>query len=202
MLTTAEKNWLLDQLGTRITHFGLHSAFPGTGGSNEISGGSPAYARKAVTWNAAASDNLDANGSYAFDVPAGTTVAWLGCWSALTTGTFRGLMPLQGASPMVPRTFSCDLTNNKILMPAHGLSNGERVPFWGGTPPAPLVEGTIYFVVNATTDDFQVAATSGGSAIDLTAQADQDVLCARIVPETFGAQGTYTLNDADINLYP
>lgn len=50
--TTTAKNTMLDAL--TVTHASLHSADPGATGTNELAGGSPAYARKAVTVNAAA----------------------------------------------------------------------------------------------------------------------------------------------------
>ena len=54
----------------------------------EITGGSPAYARKAIAFNAAASGSMDdsTNGAV-FDVPAGATVDYVGGYSASTSGT-------------------------------------------------------------------------------------------------------------------
>ena len=54
----------------------------------EISGGSPAYARKAIAWNAAASGTMDdsTNGAV-FDVPAGGAVHYVTGWSASSGGT-------------------------------------------------------------------------------------------------------------------
>lgn len=53
----------------------------------ELSGGSPAYARKAVTWAAAVGGSKDETASPVFDVPAGSTVDYMGLLSALTAGT-------------------------------------------------------------------------------------------------------------------
>lgn len=87
------KNAMLDLIdetdGTvKATHISLHTADPGTDGSNEVTGGS--YARVAVTWGAAASGVKSNTNSLAFNVPAGTTVTHVGAWSASTSGTFRG----------------------------------------------------------------------------------------------------------------
>lgn len=84
------KNVMLDELGSVAVYASLHSGDPSTTGANEISGGSPAYARKAITWNAASGGNLDNNANPVFDVPASTTVAYVGLWSAVTAGTFYG----------------------------------------------------------------------------------------------------------------
>lgn len=67
----------------------LFTADPGTSGSvsNEVSGGSPAYARKAVTWSTATPSTATA--TVTFDVPAGTTVRYAGLVSAATGGALR-----------------------------------------------------------------------------------------------------------------
>lgn len=49
--------------------------------------------------------------------------------------------------------------------------NGDTVKFKaapGGTLPAPLVEGTAYYVISATATSIKLSLTSGGAAIDLT----------------------------------
>ena len=52
---------------------------------------------------------------------------------------------------------------------AHGLADDTPVSFTTtGTLPEPLLPGVTYFVTGATTDDFSVAATPGGAAIDTT----------------------------------
>lgn len=88
--TTEGKNAMLDRLGVLATHMGLHTAVPSTGTPNEVSGGSPAYARKVNAWNAAAAGSLDNSNTPVFDVPAGTTVTHVGFWSGLTGGTCYG----------------------------------------------------------------------------------------------------------------
>lgn len=66
----------------------------------EISGGSPAYARKAIAWNAAAVGTMDdsTNGAE-FDVPAGAQVDAVGWFSASTNGT------LYSIDDVTPETF-------------------------------------------------------------------------------------------------
>lgn len=76
----------------------LHTADPGTTGANEVSGGSPAYARKALTWTSGSTGT--ATSSAVFDVPTSTTPAWSGIWSATTAGTFRD------KADIVDQTFS------------------------------------------------------------------------------------------------
>ncbi len=74
-----------------IAYISLHSGAPGTTGTNEISGGSPAYARKAPTYGTPDANNrVDLQAALLFNVPASTTVAAIGFWTALTGGTFLG----------------------------------------------------------------------------------------------------------------
>ena len=88
-LEDAAKNAMLDHLGTLITHVSLHSAFPATD-VNEIAGGSPAYARQAVAWDAASGGSMAMTGTETFDVEGGDTVSAVGLYSALTAGTLYG----------------------------------------------------------------------------------------------------------------
>ena len=83
------KHVALNALAAVAVYASLHNGAPGTTGANEITGGAPAYARKAITWNAAAAGALDNNANPVFDVPA-TTVMHVGLWSAVTAGTFYG----------------------------------------------------------------------------------------------------------------
>lgn len=89
-LVTGTKDIGLDAMAAAITHLSLHDDDPSTSGANEVSGGSPAYARKSVTWAAASSASVAMSGTVAFDVPSSTTVKYVGYWSASSGGTFRG----------------------------------------------------------------------------------------------------------------
>jgi hypothetical protein len=97
------RNAAVTGLGNSITYLSLHSADPGTTGASEISGGTPAYARKACTWGAAATGSRTLSAAVTFDVAAGSTVSHFGCWSAATAGTFYGGDALRdaGNNPVV-----------------------------------------------------------------------------------------------------
>lgn len=89
-LSNNGKHVMLDALAAVAVYVSLHTGSPSTTGANEVSGGSPAYARKSMTWNAASGGALDNSNAPVFDVPAGTTVSHFGLWSAATAGTFYG----------------------------------------------------------------------------------------------------------------
>lgn len=72
-------------------YISLHSGSPGTTGANEITGGS--YARAATTWGAAAASSLTGS-QVTLNVPAGTTIAYFGVWTAVSGGTYLEGGPL------------------------------------------------------------------------------------------------------------
>lgn len=63
---------------------------------------------------------------------------------------------------------TADSGTDKIALATHTLSNGNRVRFGGTTVPGGLTAGRWYYVVSTATNDFKVALTYGGAAIDLT----------------------------------
>jgi hypothetical protein len=200
---TPAKNTMLDALdesATQITHVAVWQlADPGTGtnaAGTEATGGTPTYARQAVTWGAAASEVKQNTNALTFDVPAGT-YGFLCFFNASTgnTGNFRGYVPINGT---VRGFFSVDTTlaNDQFLSPGHGLANGDRVMLFnvlGTALPTGVAEGTIYFVVSAATDTFKVSTTSGGAAVDLTGVGGGEGYFEKVIPETFASQGQLTV---------
>ena len=59
-------------------------------------------------------------------------------------------------------------TGDTVTLVSHGLSNGDMVSFSVITTTTGIVINTVYYVISATTNTFQVSATSGGSALALT----------------------------------
>lgn len=70
----------------------LHFADPGSAGGSEFSGGSPTYARKAITWTLPPNPAVGLVSSNAplFDVAAGSQVRYFGLWTLASGGTFLG----------------------------------------------------------------------------------------------------------------
>lgn len=85
--TTVEKNALADKYGTDSPYGAVYTTAPGASAGTEPSGGSPAYARKALTWSSASGGVISATAT--FDIPSGTTVVGVGLHSAVTAGTYR-----------------------------------------------------------------------------------------------------------------
>lgn len=203
-LTTAGKNRALDAWagtasGSPVTHAALHSGIPGDAGSNEISGGSPAYARKAVDWASASSGSVSKGAtSPTFDVPAGT-VMFVGWWTGVSGGTCMGWAPANAGGTRGAATMLA--SSDVATCYAHGLSTNDQVILSAVGPtalPSPLDAATVYFVVNAATDTFQLALTQGGSAINATTSSE--FLFQKLIPEVFGSQGTFQYNAATVTL--
>lgn len=86
---------ILAQRNAMATAYGVAAPYgclftstgPGTSGSatNEVTGGSPAYARKAISWGAPSASVV--TGTPTFDVPSGTTVTYAGVAVSSTAGT-------------------------------------------------------------------------------------------------------------------
>lgn len=202
--TAAMRNTMLDVLGTGVNGaFGsLHSAFSATG-LLELTGGAPAYARMPLTWQAAAAGvkSIVTPGPI-FNVAGGSTVAFLGFWSLVTGGVFQGMFPVGGTGYKEVQTSitGAPTLADSIISEGHGFVNGDRVVFLNGTAPGALVIGTIYFVVNAAANSFQVAATSGGTPLAFATAASAACVVSKIVPEVYAGQGTYQANSFDYSM--
>lgn len=82
-------------------------------------------------------------------------------------------------------TGSADVSNDKITKANHGYANGYPIIFSDIKTVTGISTNTIYYIVSAATNDFQIALTVGGTPINLTG-ADA------IVTFTIGAHATYT----------
>lgn len=85
--TAQQRETLAVAYGTAATHGALYTTAPGGTAGTEVTGGSPAYARKPLTWAAGTVDGV-VTATATFDVPAGTTVVGVGLHTALTGGTY------------------------------------------------------------------------------------------------------------------
>lgn len=90
--TATMKENLSTAYGTNAAYGALYTTAPGGTAGTEPSGGSPAYARKALTWVPGGADGVNTV-TVTFDVPAGTTIVGAGVHTAVTGGTY-----LDGAS--------------------------------------------------------------------------------------------------------
>lgn len=83
----AQRNALVTAYIAAAPYGAMFTADPGTSGTvvGEVTGGSPAYNRKALSWTAASSSA--SSGSGVFDIPSGTTVTYAGVTVSVTPAT-------------------------------------------------------------------------------------------------------------------
>lgn len=75
----------------------------------------------------------------------------------------KGYHAAYSLSAAVTFTAATDVVN----LTGHGLSNGDRVVFSSIATTTAIVPNVQYYVVSSAANTFKVAASSGGSAIDL-----------------------------------
>lgn len=199
------KNVALDGLDESISagidFVGVFTAAdPGTGTDftgTEATGGSPAYARQGVTWGAASAGQKTNTGSITFDVPAGT-YGFIGFFNANTgnTNNYLGYAPINGTVKGFGEVDATGVTNDTITSSGHGLTTDDRVQLfnvYAESIPTGITEGTLYFVLASglTADVFKISTTSGGAAVNITAQGE--VFFQKVIPEVFAAQGQITI---------
>lgn len=92
VLTTAGKDALLDSAASwPPAYAAAHNVDAPADNTTEPSGGTPAYARKALTWAASSAGSKAVAATLpVFDIPPGFTVKSIGLWTALTNGTLLG----------------------------------------------------------------------------------------------------------------
>ena len=85
--TNNAKDGMLTQVRGRVTDLSIHTADPTTVGDNEVTGGSPAYARVAVTaadFTVANDGAFTLNNDKPFSGPAGASATFYGAWDGVT----------------------------------------------------------------------------------------------------------------------
>lgn len=187
-------------LAALVTHISVHDDVPDATGSNEV----PGTARAAITWSIAAGIQ-DNDAQLVHAIPAGESVGFYGLCGASSGGTFYGWLPRAGTGQSRSGFGSVDaagVTGNVIQSAAHNLANDMTLIIQnvlGEALPTGLTEGTVYYVVGATTDTFQVSLTLAGAAVDISAQGE--LYFSRFVTETFASPGNLVtpLGALDIN---
>jgi hypothetical protein len=139
------------------------------------------------------------SGPSVFNVPSGSTVAYIGFWSALTGGTFLGSVPANGGSLL---GYAMGRAADSILSPGHGLVTGDTVvlrsPADGGLLPSGYVAGTVYAVSVVDADTLHIQDKN--TLVTVSAGTSAPLLWNRIVADTFAAQGTMTVTALQIGV--
>lgn len=88
-------------------------------------------------------------------------------WNSSTHAWVGGTANCWDDRNVISTSASKNKTTETITLANHGLANGTAIQFANLPGGSALDMVTTYYVVNATTNTFQVALTSGGSAINL-----------------------------------
>jgi hypothetical protein len=179
MFTTAGRDALL--AGTYApTHVGLIKTITDWRAGTVTEATYTGYARAAVTFGAAA-DTVPAGGrqrantgalSFGPSSSANEDEIAYGIYSASVAGTLYAIALLDDDVPIIGEG---EAAGDTITAAAHGLVADQRVFVLaapGAVMPTGLAENTAYFVLAAglTTDVFKLSTTSGGAAVNITAQ--------------------------------
>lgn len=169
-------------MASAITHASLHTAYSGLG-ANEVTGGSPAYARK-IPLSVVAGTGINVGKVFVngllFDVPGGTTVSWVGLWGS---AGFLGMVPNLGLYIFKFVGLGAGTT---VYAPNHNFTTGDRLVVWGA-----LTEGTIYWVTSTSSGSLTISTTEGGSAVSFG--VDVSGFIQRITPWPVALQSTFSI---------
>jgi hypothetical protein len=112
------------------------------------------------------------NGTYVKPANNSTARQTKGLLQAVTTNITNG-------GTLLGTGLALAATGDTITATAHGLTAGTQVVLRNIATATGVSNDTTYYVNTPTTNTFKVAATSGGSAIDITADGTADVyVCA------------------------
>jgi surface protein len=100
--------------------------------------------------------------SLAATTTAGSKLVTMGNTSGLVTGMF-----VTGSNISDPVAVTFTDSGDTVNLNNHGLANDTAVGFTSITSTTGISTYTVYYVVNAATNTFQVSLTKGGSAINL-----------------------------------
>lgn len=115
-LATTLKNAMLDAAASGTCALVISYAGLANASGVELTGGTPAYARKAVTFAAGNAGAKAISGTYTFDVPAGGVVAQVNYYAAVSGGS-----PLATDATITQETYAGQgtyvLTSGTISLP-------------------------------------------------------------------------------------
>lgn len=81
----------------------------------------------------------------------------------------RGIINYMDIQSSTPSEVTFNASTDKASLTGHGFQEAEPIVFaTSGTLPAELTAGTVYYVLNRETNAFQISATAGGTAINMT----------------------------------
>lgn len=175
----------------------LFTTVPADDGSGGVEANYTGYARVSVTNNTtnfpSANPKLNANAINFAQATGPQTgkIKALGWFTASSAGTLRAIARL--CDKLTPWAVGL-ATGDLIWAPGHTLVAGEKAIVWapaGATLPTGLTQDTEYYVINVSGDSLQLSLTSGGSAIDITANGAMSIARSRFDDVNIGTTPTF-----------
>lgn len=90
-------------------------------------------------------------------------------------------------------------TGDLVTRNSHGYVNGDSVKFYRIVSTTGISEGQVYYVINATTNTFQISQTVGGSAVALTTNGSASLLPYKIATVTITPQAGQNLTTVTLS---
>ena len=133
-----------------------------------------------------------AQGRYLESIRPGTYVG-VGPITILGDTTTPANVLVQPYSQTTSSSITAQASDDTILLTSHGFQNGTPVQFETyGTPPTGITMRRTYYVINATTNAFQISETVGGSAVTWASNITA-IYCGSYVALLQGVVGKYVL---------
>ena len=119
------------------------------------------------------SATITITGNYGADTAVSRTFTITNGSTTITTADTSGLVAgMQVTGTGSPLTTAVAVTfqdaGDTVTLLSHGLENGDEVSFATVVTTTGIILNTIYYVINKTTDTFQLATSVGGSPVALT----------------------------------
>lgn len=172
----------------------LHTADPGAGGAQTTSEAAYTnYARVAVARSGSGftvsgqSVTLAATVNFAAGAVGDTDV--LTYWAIGTASSGTGKVLYSGPIGTYQGMGTALAATEYLTLPGiTGVANGDRIAVFappGGSLPTGLTSGTLYYAISVSGNQLQLSTSSGGSAVNVT--ADGQFICYKVTPLAMGA---------------
>ena len=129
----------------------------------------------------------------ALDGGAGAHSAVMNSYSIIAL-TNRDIVASSVQVKNVGRSVAWVVADNKVTLATHGLVDGDKVIFTALGTATGISTGVTYYVINKTTNDFQLSLTLGGSVIDITGADTTGGTMDSIVTTRFSIEDGASLN--------
>ena len=131
------------------------------------------------------------SGNYSVDQGDGTT-------ANVSAGVQRDYEYSFSSPSLYDPTVTFNSSGNLVQRVAHGYTNGDIVRFYRTVTATYLTENQVYYVINSTSDSFQVSTQSNGSAVVFTTNGSGSLTPYKIATVSVTPQAGQNLTTVDL----